>query len=84
MIHPITSDIEPAVLALNNEHAEELSWLEPERLSELVGQAFYARRIGDLEAFLLAFDQEADYDSPNFLVVQGALSALRLCRPDRG
>ena len=47
MIHPITGDIEPAVLVLNNEHAEELSWLEPERLSELVSQAFYARRIGN-------------------------------------
>jgi predicted GNAT superfamily acetyltransferase len=67
MTAPITPDIEPAVLALNNEHAEELSWLEPARLSELVGHAFYARRIGDLEAFLLAFDQDADYDSPNFL-----------------
>lgn len=67
MIHPITPDIEGAVLALNNEHAEELSWLEPDRLSELVKRAFYARRIGMLEAFLLAFDQDADYDSPNFL-----------------
>lgn len=67
MIDAITRDIEPAILALNNEHAEELSWLEAERLSELVSRAFYARRIGDLEAFLLAFDQDADYDSPNFL-----------------
>ena len=67
MIHPITRNIEPAVLALNHEHAEELSWLEPGQLSHLVSQAFYARRIGDLEAFLLAFDQGADYDSPNFL-----------------
>jgi predicted GNAT superfamily acetyltransferase len=66
MISTIAPDIEPAILALNNEHAEELSWLEPGRLSELVERAFYARRIGDLEAFLLAFDQEADYDSPNF------------------
>ena len=53
-----------AVLALNNEHAEELSWLEPAELSHLVSQAFYARRIGNLEAFLLAFDQTADYDIP--------------------
>lgn len=67
MIHPIASDAEPAVLALNNEHAEELSWLEPPDLSHLIAQAFYARRIGELEAFLLAFDQDADYDSPNFL-----------------
>ena len=29
--------------------------------------AFHARQIGDGNAFLLAFDQRADYDSPNFL-----------------
>jgi uncharacterized protein len=67
MILPITGDTEAAILALNNEHAEELSWLKPERLSELVSQSYYARRIGELEAFLLAFDQDANYDSPNFL-----------------
>jgi predicted GNAT superfamily acetyltransferase len=56
-----------ALLTLNNAHARELSWLEPERLQRLVGQAFLARRIGNLDAFLLALDQDADYDSPNFL-----------------
>jgi predicted GNAT superfamily acetyltransferase len=56
-----------ALLALNNAHAQELSWLEPERLQHLVEQAFLARRIGELDAFLLAFDQDARYDSPNFL-----------------
>jgi predicted GNAT superfamily acetyltransferase len=55
------------LLALNSAHARELSWLEPERLQHLVEQAFLARRIGDLDAFLLAFDQDAQYDSPNFL-----------------
>ena len=55
------------LLALNNAHARELSWLEPERLQHLVSQTFMARRIGNLDAFLLAFDQDADYDSPNFL-----------------
>ncbi len=54
------------MLALNNEHAAELSWLEPEQLSKMIAEAFYARRIGKLEAFLLAFDQSADYQSPNF------------------
>ena len=58
---------EAAILALNNAHAAELSWLEPERLSFLLGQAFYTRRIGNLEAFILCFDQDAGYDSPNFL-----------------
>lgn len=62
----ITNASAPAVLALNNQHATELSWLESGELSRLLGEAFYARRIGDLEAFLLAFDQSADYHSPNF------------------
>jgi len=56
-----------ALLALNNAHAQELSWLEPERLEYLIGEAFLARRIGNFDAFLLAFDQDARYDSPNFL-----------------
>jgi predicted GNAT superfamily acetyltransferase len=56
-----------ALLALNNEHAQQLSWLTPARLEYLVGQSFLARRIGNLEAFLLAFGQDARYDSPNFL-----------------
>jgi predicted GNAT superfamily acetyltransferase len=56
-----------ALLGLNNEHATELSWLTPERLTHLVRQAFCARRVGQIDAFLLAFDQDADYDSPNFL-----------------
>jgi hypothetical protein len=56
-----------ALLALNNVHARELSWLDHDRLLHLVGQAFLARRIGSVDAFLLAFDQDADYDSPNFL-----------------
>ena len=63
----IPGDAEAAVLALNNAHAIELSWLEPERLRRLLKNAFYARRIGDLAAFLLAFDEGADYDSPNYL-----------------
>jgi len=57
---------EAAILILNNEHAAELSWLEPETLSRLLSRSFYARRIGEAEAFIVAFDQDADYDSPNF------------------
>lgn len=30
-------------------------------------EAFLARRIGSIEALLIAFDPDADYDSPNFL-----------------
>ena len=65
-VSPGTS-LSAALLALNNAHAQELSWLEPERLQHLAREASYARRIGDLDAFLLAFDQDAQYDSPNFL-----------------
>jgi predicted GNAT superfamily acetyltransferase len=62
-----TEPLGQALLALNNAHAQELSWLEPERLEYLVSEAFSARRIGLLDAFLLAFDQDANYDSPNYL-----------------
>lgn len=54
-------------LALNNAHAAELSWLDAARFAELTRRAFCARSVGDVDAFLLAFDQDADYDSPNFL-----------------
>ena len=63
---PISPDVEGAVLALNNTHAVELSWLEPDRLASLLRQAFHARRIGAVDAFLLALDEQADYDSPNY------------------
>jgi predicted GNAT superfamily acetyltransferase len=73
-LHSITPDevaaaapLGAAILALNNAHAQELSWLEPERLEQLVAQSFLAWRIGSLDAFLLALDQDAPYDSPNFL-----------------
>lgn len=56
-----------ALLALNNAHATELSPLDAPRLRALVGAAFMAARIGEAEALLLAFDEAAAYDSPNFL-----------------
>lgn len=66
-LQPITRNDEAAILKLNNRNARELSWLEPERLSFLLGQAFHACHVGESEAFLITFDQDADYDSPNFL-----------------
>ena len=66
-IETVPAELQAAVLALNNEHAKELSWLEPEQLSALLSGAFYARRIGAMEAFIVTFDQDARYDSPNFL-----------------
>jgi predicted GNAT superfamily acetyltransferase len=63
----VNAAVAQAILALNNAHAQELSWLDPARLKHLVGQAYLALPIGSVDAFLLAFDQDADYDSPNFL-----------------
>jgi predicted GNAT superfamily acetyltransferase len=53
--------------ALNEAHSSELSPLSSERLVEFVARAFYGKAINDRAAFMLAFDQHADYDSPNFL-----------------
>ncbi len=58
------------LLSLNNAHASSLSWLEPERLCHLVKAAFFAGRVGEADGLLIAFDQDADYDSPNFLWFQ--------------
>lgn len=55
------------LVTLNNDHAVELSWLAAPRLRELVAAAFHAIRVGEADAMLLAFDQAAAYDSPNFL-----------------
>jgi uncharacterized protein len=54
---PITDGILPAILALNNAHAVELSWLDVDRLKSLLQQAFYDRVIRNADAFLLAFNQ---------------------------
>ncbi|RRN65810.1 GNAT family N-acetyltransferase [Caulobacter sp. 602-1] len=72
LVTPLTTDDltgadGEALLALNNAHAVELSWLEPEGLTHLVGEAFVARRVGVADALLLTFDQAADYDSVNYL-----------------
>jgi uncharacterized protein len=64
---PVSPTVEPTVLALNNAHAAELSWLDRDRLTLLLRQAFHARRIGEVDGFLLAFDESAAYDSPNYL-----------------
>ncbi len=58
---------EARLLALNNEHAVETSRLTARKLRSMLSEAFLATGIGDLCAFLIAFDQGADYDSANFL-----------------
>src|ERR1700756_2592172 len=55
------------LLALNNAHATELSPLTFAEFNCLIQQSFYAAQAGDAAALLLTFDQDASYDSPNFL-----------------
>ncbi|WP_395333956.1 GNAT family N-acetyltransferase [Novosphingobium sp. BL-8H] len=60
------ANLRAALLALNNAHAVELSLADGARMAMLVERAFLAARIGKLDAALIAFDQDADYDSANF------------------
>jgi predicted GNAT superfamily acetyltransferase len=60
------ADILDKLLALNNAHALELSWLDGEKLARMIRGAFVARRVGSVDAFILAFDQDSDYEGENF------------------
>ncbi len=57
-------------LALNNAHATELSWQDENSFADLVRHAFHARWTTGHTAFLIAFDERADYASENFLWFQ--------------
>ncbi|WDS34826.1 GNAT family N-acetyltransferase [Pseudoxanthomonas sp.] len=65
-LRAIGEDDFPALLALNNLHAAELSWQTPAQFAALLRQACWTRTAGDGEALLVALDQDADYDNPNF------------------
>ncbi|MDE1907510.1 MAG: GNAT family N-acetyltransferase [Rhodospirillales bacterium] len=56
-----------ALRNLNNAHAQELSYADEDRFRLLLERSFFAAAINGTDAFLIAFDQNADYDSPNFL-----------------
>jgi uncharacterized protein len=73
-IHPIGTAEEARILALNNAHAVETSLLDEVRLRSMLDEAFLATRIGDVDAFLIVFDQKARYDSPNFAWFQAKYS----------
>ena len=55
------------MLALNNAHATETSWLDRAGLSAILRTSFMAACIGEAEAMLIALDQDAAYRSVNFL-----------------
>ena len=55
------------MLALNNAHATELSLLDGSKLADLLRAAWHAVVTDDASAMLVAFDQDAEYGSPNYL-----------------
>lgn len=62
-----SAELFDALLALNNDHAVELSWADPQRFRDLVAASFLVQRVGIADALLIAFDETGTYDSPNFL-----------------
>lgn len=69
MVRDATPADFPAILALNEAFVSVLSPLDGERLARLHAQAALHRVIeqdGRVGAFLLAFREGADYDSPNY------------------
>ena len=70
-IRDALTDDHPAVLALNLESEALLSPMDARRLSQLDAQAAHYRVAVNEDvrviAFLLAFREGADYDSPNYL-----------------
>jgi predicted GNAT superfamily acetyltransferase len=55
------------LLALNNAHAEELSYLTREDMDVLFAAASHVRAGADGPALLVGFDETCAYGSPNFL-----------------
>ncbi|MGF1453773.1 MAG: GNAT family N-acetyltransferase [Alphaproteobacteria bacterium] len=68
------------VLAINNASARETSPLDRAGLAHLVEQSVYARVTGiepsAVDAFVIAMDQDADYESPNFRWFKARLEAF--------
>lgn len=54
------------LIALNNDHAAELSWVTAESFRALLAEAWLALAPPDNTALLLVFDQDAAIEGPNF------------------
>ena len=63
---PFGGPLFDALLALNNAHAEELSYKTPEGFRALIDAASHVRAEADGLALLVAFDETCVYDNPNF------------------
>jgi len=69
ILRPASAADYPAVLALNLEAEALMSPMDEPRLAMLDRQSAYHRVVSDgdaVVAFLIALDQTADYDSPNY------------------
>lgn len=64
VIEPLSAADAP-LLALNNRHAEETSFLTPGAWAWLIDHAFLACRV-EGAAFLIVLDRDAPYDNDNF------------------
>lgn len=65
-LHRAPEELLDQVLELNRRNEQALSPLDHAALARMAANAFRAVASSDGEAFLIAFDQDADYDSPNF------------------
>ena len=63
---PYAEDILDRLLALNNAHAEELSYKTPEGFAALISAASHVRAEPQGLALLVAFDDACTYDNANF------------------
>lgn len=65
-IATLSTHVVASLLALNNAHQKETSFLSDDDWKHLVSEAYTATAIG-AGGFLITFNQDADYDSPNFI-----------------
>lgn len=66
VIVPLAGLDRARLLALNNAHATELSWLTADRLDLLLAQASLALGVAPMQAALIAFDQASPYEGGHF------------------
>ena len=64
---PFDTELFESLLALNNDHAEELSYKTPQGFRDLLAAASHVRAEPAGLALLVAFHEDCTYDSPNFL-----------------
>ena len=71
---PYTEELSGRLLALNNAHAEELSYKTPEDFRALLAVASHVRAAADGSALIVAFHEGCTYDNPNFAWLKARFS----------